>query len=374
MSLRERLQRQLFQMGAETQRGALLGRLRGSTPRDTSVIVEHLLYENLMFHHRHFTMALNSLGRSSLWPLAISLLPEMRLRDLIPNTITYNAAVDACRKGHAWECALELFQEMEEAAARADLVTYSTVMSACEKVSNWSQSVHFFARLSLERTPDAACVSGAVTACSRAALWELATSFVEEMRQRQQTPDLHCHNGLITAMGNAKRWQEALNYFAQLPAADVISYNSTIDALSDSHQWQKALEIFDVLKEGSQLGSLSPNIISFNSAIHACWVDMKEDRSELVSQLQAEMRSQRLAPGVRTFCSLISAQSVGSHWQRVLSYLEEMREHDLEPDGETLHTSMELMLKTPDAKQHALQLYKQAEELQLRQLATHGLW
>lgn len=101
MSLRERLQRQLFQMGAETQRGALFGRLRGSNPRETSVIVEHLLYENLMFHHRHFTMALNSLGRSSLWPLAISLLPEMRFRDLKPNTITYNAAVDACRKGSA---------------------------------------------------------------------------------------------------------------------------------------------------------------------------------------------------------------------------------------------------------------------------------
>lgn len=336
MSLRERLQRQLFQMGAETQRGALFGRLRGSNPRETSVIVEHLLYENLMFHHRHFTMALNSLGRSSLWPLAISLLPEMRFRDLKPNTITYNAAVDACRKGHAWECALELFQDMEEAAARADLVTYSTVMSACEKVSNWSQSLHFFTRLASDASPDAACVSGAVTACSRAALWELATSFVEDMRNRQQTPDLHCHNGLITAMGHAQRWQEALNYFAQLPSSDVISYNSSIDALSESHQWQKALEMFEILKERSGPpgpGSLSPNTISFNSAIHACWVDLKEDRSELVSQLQAEMRSRRLAPGVDTFCSLISAQSVGSHWQRVLSYLEEMREYDLEPTG-----------------------------------------
>eukprot|EP00435_Cladocopium_sp_Y103_P043576 s1827_g12.t1 len=208
--LRERLQRQLFQMGAETQRGALFGRLRSEkNPTEMSVIVEHLLYENLMFHHRHFTMALNSLGRSSLWPLAISLLPEMRLRDLAPNTITYNAAVDACRKGHAWECALELFQDMEEVAARADLVTYSTVMSACEKASEWPQSLHFFMRLaSASASPDGACVSSAVTACSRGALWELATSFVVEMRNRQQTPDLHCHNALITAMGNAKRWQE----------------------------------------------------------------------------------------------------------------------------------------------------------------------
>lgn len=196
MSLRERLQRQLFQMGAETQRGALFGRLRGSNPRETSVIVEHLLYENLMFHHRHFTMALNSLGRSSLWPLAISLLPEMRFRDLKPNTITYNAAVDACRKGHAWECALELFQDMEEAAARADLVTYSTVMSACEKVSNWSQSLHFFTRLASDASPDAACVSGAVTACSRAALWELATSFVEDMRNRSTLDSLSLSRSL----------------------------------------------------------------------------------------------------------------------------------------------------------------------------------
>eukprot|EP00434_Breviolum_minutum_P017209 symbB.v1.2.015192.t1/scaffold1044.1/size142232/13 len=94
-----RLQKQLFQVGAEVQRGSLFGRLRRENdPKEMSAIVEHLLYENLMFHHRHFTMALNSLGRSSLWPLALDLLPEMQHRDLVPNTITYNAAMDACRK------------------------------------------------------------------------------------------------------------------------------------------------------------------------------------------------------------------------------------------------------------------------------------
>ena len=48
---------------------------------------------------RHFTMAVNALGRSSLWPLAISLLPEMRLR------------VPQCKKSHEFA---EDFAEFSE--------------------------------------------------------------------------------------------------------------------------------------------------------------------------------------------------------------------------------------------------------------------
>ncbi len=118
----------------------------------------------------------------------------------------------------------------------------------CE-ASNWALALCFFdSLLGSSMVPDAACISSAITACSRAARWELAVGFVEEMRirqtwfwsawwslvtpcqlvwnlehrnmgpfsfpfayqkaWRQQIPDLHCHNGIINAMGVAKRWQE----------------------------------------------------------------------------------------------------------------------------------------------------------------------
>ena len=76
-----------------------------------STIVEHLLYEDMMFHPRHFTMAMRSLARRGLWPDALRLLPEMRKRQLTPNCLSYNVAMDACQKGHAWQRAIGLWQD-----------------------------------------------------------------------------------------------------------------------------------------------------------------------------------------------------------------------------------------------------------------------
>ena len=53
------------------------------------------------------------------------------------NTISYNAAIQACARGGAWQHALTLFDRMAAAGVQRDRVTYNSVVRACEKAGEY---------------------------------------------------------------------------------------------------------------------------------------------------------------------------------------------------------------------------------------------
>ena len=64
---------------------------------------------------------------------ALHLLQELQLRGLLPNVITYSAAISACEKGQWPQEALPLLRELRLRGLLPDVITYSAAISACEK-------------------------------------------------------------------------------------------------------------------------------------------------------------------------------------------------------------------------------------------------
>ena len=59
-------------------RSSLLAELQQISENDHALaIIDHLLYEGLAFHHKHFVIAIAALGRRRLWQAAVGLLTEM---------------------------------------------------------------------------------------------------------------------------------------------------------------------------------------------------------------------------------------------------------------------------------------------------------
>ena len=50
---------------------------------------------------------------------------------LVPNSVTFNAAIIACEKGHRWENALNLMHEMHLRRLELDLITCNAVVNTC---------------------------------------------------------------------------------------------------------------------------------------------------------------------------------------------------------------------------------------------------
>merc|ERR1711964_801450 len=73
--------------------------------------------------------------------LALRLMQEMKRHGLIPNVITYGAAISACEKGKNSELALQFLREMRASELSPNLISYSAAIGACEKGMQWAEAL-----------------------------------------------------------------------------------------------------------------------------------------------------------------------------------------------------------------------------------------
>jgi len=57
----------------------------------------------------------------------------MQQTGILPNAVSYNALISACKEGKQPEPAQEVLETMREHAILPNVVTYSALISACEK-------------------------------------------------------------------------------------------------------------------------------------------------------------------------------------------------------------------------------------------------
>jgi len=355
----------MFEEGANQHRTNMLSALsqRECDNAEALAIVGHLLYEGLLFHHKHFTVAISGLAKRGLWRAARSLLTEMRDRDLEPNTISYNAAADACKKAKAWQQAVDLVDNMREHAAAADVVSYSIVVTACEKASQWAGALAFFSQMQKAGLhPDQQSISAAIGACTRGQSWQAALTLLGESRAGSERPDLVCHNGVVSVCAKAQQWSQAVALLAGLqangPAPDVISYNSTISACQAAHRWQDALGVF----RDMQTLTVQPTIVTYNTLIHACW--RAGGFWEGALSLLGGLRAQSLTPTIKTYGALLAALTPHARWVEALSLLGGLEDDGLSLDSMGWGTLVALLYASGELE-HAKKAYRLAQDAKL---------
>ncbi|CAE8653989.1 unnamed protein product [Polarella glacialis] len=93
----------------------------------TSRFVSFVFVARLSTFHK-FTLLYRSKGEQAL--NLLSLMPDARV---VPNAITYNAAISACSKGGQWQLELTLLSRMPDARVVPDEITYNAAISLCER-------------------------------------------------------------------------------------------------------------------------------------------------------------------------------------------------------------------------------------------------
>merc|ERR1712107_455006 len=69
---------------------------------------------------------------------ALQLLNQMQHRGLLPDVITYNAAISACEKGQQPQQALQLLDQMQHRGLLPDIITYSVAVNVCAGKEQWN--------------------------------------------------------------------------------------------------------------------------------------------------------------------------------------------------------------------------------------------
>ena len=92
-------------------------------------------------------MGIGAYGRSWNWKRALSLLDEMRASNVMPDVISFNAAISACGKAGKWERALSLLEEMRASGVMPDVISFSAAILACAKASQPEVALQLFDKL-----------------------------------------------------------------------------------------------------------------------------------------------------------------------------------------------------------------------------------
>eukprot|EP00434_Breviolum_minutum_P004178 symbB.v1.2.003682.t1/scaffold193.1/size400748/1 len=243
-----------------------------------------------------FGACINAYSKGSRWRDALGLLDRMPELSIVPNTVIYNAALDACSSGGIH--VMLLF--MQAICQEADTVTYNILINACSIEGEWQLAQHFLQQLLENDSTDAISFNSAISACEKSGQWDVALSLLETMFVANiEASEITLSSILSTAV---ERWEAALSIFSWLTGRKVlpnaIAYNALLAACEAEGRWRWVLNLFDKMQHfnveadaitGSLaataclkaslwrkvlhlLGEMELDVYSCKAGITACWL------------------------------------------------------------------------------------------------------
>lgn len=301
-----------------------------------------------------YTAAINACGKAGLWSWALSLLEEMPEAACQPNLFTYNAAIGACQVAQEWEMALAVFSSMRRKGTRPDTSSYNLLLSSCARCREQAQVERLVQRMYKQRlAPDEVtfnCLSSLImdrrdrenfleelkanglrpgvrtynpmiSACAESQGWEEALTILADMAANEVAPDIKSHNRLLDVCASTASWVVVLNVFEALRSAlppNAATVNTCLGACASANRWLEAIGLLELMEtEGP-----SPDVISYNTVIHAC----RHLGVDLAAGVLSRMEKMGIQPDVITFNTVLSSSA--ANWEWVLALLSNMEQRD----------------------------------------------
>ena len=126
---------------------------------------------------------LQTQGSAAFFSIPLKAMPGNRL---VPNVISFNAAISSCQRGGHWNEAMNLLETMlSKPSLSPDLVSFNSTMASFQKDGQWEQSLGLLDLMCREKVaPDVISFSSAITSCEKGGNWQYALALFEAMRKR----------------------------------------------------------------------------------------------------------------------------------------------------------------------------------------------
>ncbi|KAK9795872.1 hypothetical protein WJX73_003023 [Symbiochloris irregularis] len=318
-----------------------------------------------------YTTVIALCGQRQALRKSLSLMAEMRTRNISANVHTYSALMNVCIKCGELDLALDVFNQLQVEGCRANVVTFNTLIDVYGKLGRWQDAVGVLSMMNLQGLqPETRTFNTIIIACNMCGQPHEALQVYARMTVLGYTPTSTTFTALISAYGKAGQLDSALSTFEQMIARgcerNVITYSALISACEKAGRWQLALSLLDEMHRDK----VSPNTVTFNSLISACAQGAQGARADALFRT---MRAQRCKPDIVTFAALISAHERCADWRSALQAFEDMQVSGCRLDGTVYSTLINALWSSgvsgPCAK--ALALHDTAVSNGLFSMAAH---
>ncbi|KAJ4841818.1 hypothetical protein Tsubulata_026738 [Turnera subulata] len=187
---------------------------------------------------------------------------------LEPDTVVYNAVLNACVRRQQWEGALWVLQQMKQQGQQPSSATYGLMMEVMLVCGKYNLVHEFFRKLQKSSIPNALVYKVLVNAYWKEGKTEEAVSAVREMERRGIVGSAALYYDLARCLCSSGRCEEALTQIEKICKVAnkplVVTYTGLIQACLDSGNIQNAVYIINQMKH-----FCSPNLVTCNIMLKA---------------------------------------------------------------------------------------------------------
>ncbi|CAE7296400.1 EMB2654 [Symbiodinium sp. CCMP2456] len=269
------------------------------------------------------TTSIMAKGRGMQWLLAAQCLDAKRGPAILPNVITFTAAVGACDGAGAWLAALAMLNTMALSTVERDAMSQNWETSTCATASQWA----------LALSPDARKLipnhfgSLSLALSEHGHHWELALEMLSGSGQQGLKSSALAISSAMTAATSCARWQHSLELFTACGRGDrdLAIHNAAATALEKGSRWCSALAGLGVLRASRW----APDEVTCSALISACEKGLEWKRALVLFE---QMLKASLQASVIACDATISACEKCGKWQQALALLNCMPELNLQPN------------------------------------------
>ncbi|CAE8631246.1 unnamed protein product [Polarella glacialis] len=293
---------------------------------------------NVIPNEISYNAAMSACGNAGQWQEALRLLSTMPATNLFPSEVSYAQAISACRLRGQWQTALGLFSTMPDMDVIPSETSYNAAIGTLGDEGQWLLALRILnAMPALKLLPDKISYISAIRACDKGGQWEVALVLLSAMPDQDVLPNEYHYTVAIRACGHAGQWQGALSLLSNMPGMqllpDEVSQNEAIGACGSGGQWREALSLLSAMPDVQ----LTPNQVSYAKSITACG---QSGQWQVALSLLKSMPKEGLIPEEICYNAAMSACVNSGQWQVALGLLSTMPDMNLFPNIFTYSAAM----------------------------------
>ena len=207
----------------------------------------------------------------------------MAARVVLPDVVTYSAAISSVQAGSQWQMVLDFCTIMHSQQILPNVITYSAVVDSYQRAFQWSQALSVFTMMDSQPViPNIVCYTAMLKASENGGPWQLAIGFFQDMQRFAVQPNVFTYNTLFSSFDKAFQWHLALNLFSKMDkgptpvASDTVSLAFVINSCAKGLQWQHPPQVLQSMSSlaGIRLKGVSGShfrSINFSNEIWIAW-------------------------------------------------------------------------------------------------------
>lgn len=316
---------------------------RAGRKADALLVLEGLRQDSGM-DEIGYGVALDAAARLGAPDAAMSILGDMRRRNIPLNAVMGSAAISCLGRAGRLEDVLALTSELQSTGV-ANLIVYNACIDACAKSGHASAAEKILSvMVAAGLTPDVTSYNCVINAAGKQGDWKRAMKLLDSMRQAGLEPN---EVSFTSAMGAARHNRQAKKLVERMKedgvGMDEGMYVAAMARTAGDGRMEETLSLLDQ----AESDGLPLSLPMIHCAMDAC---AKAGKFSKASAFMDKLQRGGLSPTVTTYTILLAAASkAGNRLPKVLQLLAEMQGKGLQPDFLTYNYALAAAAKVPAA-------------------------